>query len=110
MHRVAVSLLHFQGQTVLLVLVNISRQNRVFSPHKYSSTLITAYRTNKGFPDSSDSKESARNAGDPGSIPGWGRSPGGGNGKTIQYSCLENSMDRRAWWTTVHRVAKSLRD
>ena len=40
-------------------------------------------------------------------IPVLGRSPGGGNGNPLQYSCLENSMDRRAWWAIVHRVAKS---
>ena len=43
-------------------------------------------------------KESACNAVDPGSIPGWGRSPGEGHGKPLQYSCLENPMDRGAWW------------
>ena len=47
------------------------------------------------------------NAGDPGSIPGWGRSPGEGNGSPFQYSCLENPMDRGAWWVTVHGVTKS---
>ena len=55
-------------------------------------------------------KESACNAGDTGdagSIPGSGRSPGEGNGNTLQYSCLENSTDRGAWWATVQRVAKS---
>jgi len=41
------------------------------------------------------------------SIPGSGRSPGGGHGNTLQYSCLENSMDRGAWWATVRRVAES---
>ena len=46
------------------------------------------------------SKESACNAGDPGSIPGSGRSPGEGNGNPLQYSCLENPMDRGAWWAT----------
>ena len=40
--------------------------------------------------------------GDPGLIPGWGRSPGEGNGNPLQYSCLENSMDRGAWWVAVH--------
>ena len=60
-----------------------------------------------GFPRSSVGKESACNVGDPGSIPGLGRSPGEGNGKPLQYSCLENSMDREAWWATVHRVTKS---
>ena len=47
------------------------------------------------------------NSGYPGLIPGSGRSPGEGNGSPHQYSCLENSMDRRDWWATVHRVAKS---
>ena len=47
------------------------------------------------------------NARDAGSIPGLGKSPRGGNGNPLQYSCLENSLDRRAWRATVHRVAKS---
>ena len=46
-------------------------------------------------------------AGDVDSVPGWRRSPGGGNGKPLQYSCLGNPMDRGAWWTIVHGVAKS---
>ena len=50
---------------------------------------------------------SARDAGDMGSIPGSGRSPGGGNGNPLQYSCLENPTDRGAWLATVHEVAKS---
>ena len=54
-----------------------------------------------------DSRESAYNAGDPGSIPGSGRSPGEENGNPLQYSCLENSMDRGAWQATVHGVIKS---
>ena len=54
----------------------------------------------------SDSKESACNAGDPGSIPGSGRSPGEGNDNPLHYSCLENSMEREAWWVTVHGAAK----
>ena len=60
-----------------------------------------------GFPGDSEGKASAHNAGDPGSIPGSGRSPGEGNGNSLQYSCLENSMDGGAWWATVHGVAKS---
>ena len=59
------------------------------------------------FPGSSVGKESVCNAGHPSLIPGSGRSPGEGNGYPIQYSCLENSMDRRAWQATVHGVAKS---
>jgi len=49
----------------------------------------------------------ARHIGDVGSVPGLGRSSGVGNGKPLQYYCLENPMDRGAWWATVHRVAKS---
>ena len=60
-----------------------------------------------GFPGSSVSKESACNAEDPGSIPGLGRSPGEGNGYSLQYSCLENSMDRGAWGAAAHGVAKT---
>ena len=60
-----------------------------------------------GFPGDSDGKESTCNAGDPGLIPGLGRSPGVGNGSPLQYSCLENPMGRGAWWATIHRVAKS---
>ena len=60
----------------------------------------------KGLPGGSDGKESTCNLGDLGSVPGSGRSPGEGNGNPLQYSCLENPMDR-AWWATVHGVAKS---
>ena len=60
-----------------------------------------------GFAGGSDGKESICNAGDLGLIPGLGRSPGDGNGNPLQYSCLENSMDRGAWWATVHRVTES---
>ena len=58
------------------------------------------------FPHSSAGKESACNAADSGSIPGSGRSPGEGNGNPLQYSCLENPMDRGAWQVIVHGVAK----
>ena len=59
------------------------------------------------FPGGSDSKASACNAGDPGSIPGLGISPGEGNGHPLQYSCLENPMDGGGWQATVHGVTKS---
>ena len=59
------------------------------------------------IPDNSDGKESSCNAGDPGSISGSGRFPGEGNSYPLQHSCLENSMDRRAWRAIVHGVAKS---
>ena len=63
-----------------------------------------------GLPWWLSSKQSACNAGttgDSGSIPGWERSPAGRHGNPLQYSCLENPMDRGAWWAIVHRVAKS---
>ena len=60
-----------------------------------------------GFPGSSDGKASACNAGDLGSTPGSGRSPGEGNGNRLQYSCLETPMDREAWQVMVHWVTKS---
>ena len=59
------------------------------------------------FPGGSEGKESACCVGDVGLIPGWGRSPGEENGNPLQYSCLENSMDRGTWQATVHGIAKS---
>ena len=66
---------------------------------------ITKDTVNK-FPGSSDGKASAYNAGDPGSIPGLGRYSGEGNGNPLQYSFLENSMDRGVRWATVHGVTR----
>ena len=68
----------------------------VFFHHYWQKDFLVSY-----------SKESACSAGDLGSIHGSGRSPGEGNGNTLQYSCLENAMDRGAWWATVHGLAKS---
>ena len=59
-----------------------------------------------GFPGGSDGKEPACNSGDPALISGLGRFPGEGNGYPLQYSCLENSMYKGAWWATVHGVAE----
>ena len=59
-----------------------------------------------GFPGGSVTKNLPANAGDTGSIPGLGRSPGGGNGNPLQYSCLENPLDRGAWRAAVHGVTK----
>ena len=64
-------------------------------------------KKSEGFPDDSDGKESAANAGDSDLIPGSGRSPREGNGNLLQYSCLENSMYKGAWQAIVHGVTKS---
>ena len=75
-----------------------------------TSLFVPSPTTTMGFPSEnikSNGKESTCNAGDLGSIPGSGRSPGEGNGNPLQYSCLENSMDTEAWQATVCGVAKS---
>ena len=70
------------------------------------NSLKSISRHEMGFPGGSDGKKSACNAGDLGSIPGLGRSAGGRHGNPLQYSCLENPMDRGAWWATIHGVAE----
>ena len=83
---------------------------QVFNNNRESSlyrTYTKAQKYERGFPGGSDSKESACSAGDPGSTLGVGRSSGEGNGSPLQYSCLENSMDKAAQRATIHRVAKS---
>ena len=69
--------------------------------------IITLSLSLLGFPGGSDGNTSACNVGDPGLIPGSGRSPGEGNGNPLQYSCLENPMPRGTWWATVHGITKS---
>ena len=71
--------------------------------HKSLYVLLSACWGYNG----SVTREYTYNAGDLGSIPGSGRSPGEGNGNPLQYFCLENSLDRGAWWAIVHGVAKS---
>ena len=68
---------------------------------------MCTHRVYTGFSGGSEIKASACSAGDPGSIPGSGRSPREGNGNPLQYPCLENPMDGGAWWATVHGVTKS---
>ena len=74
---------------------------------RHDVKLVTRCAHHKRFPGGSVVKNPAASAEDAGSIPGSGRSPGGGNGNQRQYSCLKNSMDRGASWATVHRVTKS---
>ena len=61
----------------------------------------------RGFPGGSAVKNPPANAGETGPIPGLAKSPAGGNGNPLQYSCLGNPMDRGAWWVTVHKVTKA---
>ena len=78
--------------------------------YQIQSSLIVRLINEWGSPGVSVVKNLPTNAGDSGeasSIPGLGRSPGGGNGNPLQYSCLENPRDRGAWWATVHGVRKS---
>ena len=73
---------------------------------KFTLFFLTSY-SSWGFPGVSMVKNLPVNAGDTGSIPGLGRSPGGGHGNPLQYAYPENSIDRGAWWATVHGVTKS---
>ena len=84
----------------------LPKSSCVQQPKSYLNPILLGfYRL--GFPGGSEVKVSACNAGDLGSILGSGRSPGEGTGNPLQYSCLENPMDREAWWATIHGVAKS---
>ena len=100
-----------------MVLKSNSYEEGVFQSYKVSVVFYDEEHTEwpveqnsisgVSLPGGSDSKESAHDAGDPGSISGEGRSPGEGSGNPLQYSCLENSMGRGAWRATVHSVTKS---
>ena len=84
---------------------NLCTVNKQVPWCKFPGALWMCQRS--AFPGGSDGKESTCNVTDLGSVPGLGRSPGEGNGNPLQYSCLENPMDRGAWWATVHRVTWS---
>ena len=95
--------LHHLCCVIRLTLPDTNRgENATFLPPVLPSCLQVC-----DFLGGSDGKESVYNAGDPGSIPGWGRTPGEGNGNPLQYSCLENPMDGGTWWATVHGITKS---
>ena len=81
-----------EGEEVLLKFFFYGYVNK-----KLEEIKLSRYPKKAGFPGGSDGKASACNAGDPGSIPGSGRSPGEGSGNPLQYSCMENPMDGGAW-------------
>ena len=100
----------FNSLTLSLFIYRMDVVISNFGIHQYESLINNSSGTTidkMGFPGGSDGKEYAHNLGDLYLIPGSGRSPGGRHGGPLQYSCLENSMDRRAWWATVHGVSKS---
>ena len=92
-----------------LLLLKLNQNNKQSFSQGIKSPTIMEWIYVDGAPlvAQINGKESLCNAGDPGSIPGWGRSPGEENGYPFQYSCLENSVDRETWWARVHGVTKS---
>ena len=97
----------FIGKVMSPLFNMLSRLVIAFLPRSKHLLISWLQSPSVDLPFSSDGKESACKAGDPGSIPGSGRSPGEGNDNPAQYSCLENPMDGGAWWDIVHGVAKS---
>ena len=83
------------------------RERDISILQKTQESFNLDHKTRKGFPGSSVVKNPPAKTGDTGSIPGSGRSPGEGNGNPLQYSCLGNPTDRRAWRVIVHGMAKS---
>ena len=93
---------HQKGACLWIILSKCCFKDFTGSP-----VVKTSPSNARGFPGGSDCKESACDAGDPGSTTRLGRSPGERNSNPLQYSCLEYSIDRRAWWARVHGVSKS---
>ena len=90
-------------------LYSISCNNLKWNRSWERTDIHTCIAESLGYtPSGSDGKESAYNARDLGSIPGLDKSPGEGNGYPLQYSCMENSMDRESWWATVHGITREL--
>ena len=94
-----------QARVLEWVAISFSRESSL--PSDQNCDSHTGRWILNHFPGGLDGKASAYDAGDLGSVPGLGRSPGEGNGNPLQYSCLENPMDQGVWWATVHGVAKS---
>ena len=90
---------------VRLLSLKLTQEMRCLQRFR-GKVVIFSCLDGSNIPGGSDSKESAHNAGDLGSIPGLGRSLGEGNGNPLQYPCLENPVDRGAWQATVHEVTE----
>ena len=94
-----------------------SSLNQIFKNHLIFSVIsstvnsfVSQFTVIWGFPGGSDTEASAGCAGDLGSIPGWARPPGEGHDNSLQYTCVENAVDRGAWWTTIHGVQRVRHD
>ena len=85
----------------MILIILIAKISQAPLTSQFQIRELRHSETNQGFPGGSDSKESGYKVGDLGSVPGSGRYPGEGNGYPLQYSCLENSMARGAWWATI---------
>ena len=95
---------------VLRFLRSLGKHNVILAPRKRNKGSNNSCATTEyhGFPGGLVVKNPLPNAGDTGSIPGWGRSPGEGNGNPLQYSYMGNPVDRGTWWAIVHEVTKEL--
>ena len=98
-----------QGTILSYIEIYISSSQQFYDASNFLSLFYrwALYTLHLDFPGGPVMKNLPANAGDASSIPGSERSPGEGNGNLLQYSCLHNAMDRRAWWAIVHRIAKS---
>ena len=95
------------SNVLILPKSTVNTRNFRIMSKKPITEYPSRFNLSLGFLGGSDGKESACNAGDPSLIPGSGRPPGGGHGNPLQYSCLENPMDRGAWQAAVPGVVKS---
>ena len=87
--------------------LKVTRYWKIWGNWKDLTTVLDRLNIHQGFPGGSAGKESTCSGRDVRSIPGLGRSPGGGHGNPLQCCCLENLIDRGAWWATIHGVSKS---
>ena len=99
--------MELQGHKKTEVSPECNSGSEFFLAMGYMALLAVSTLPLQGFLGGSDGKESTRNVGDLGLIPGFGRSPGGGHGTPLQYSCLENPRDGGAWWAAIYGVIQS---
>ena len=96
MHKIVDSIICHESSSIMVNCIHLHG----FNHHFYE--FLSEIEAKQGFPGGSDGKKSASHSGDLGLIPRSEKSPGEGNGYSLQYFCLENSMDKGDWWATVH--------